>query len=309
MDKKKPLKSIISISIILATLILAVYYISKNIEDFKQISLINPLWLIPLIILFLINYYFIGIQTKVILEPLGVKLGKKESFMLSIVTGFYNLITPARGGMGVRAIYLKKKHNFSYTSFFSSLAGMYVVTFFVGSLFGLISLLLIRKFYGMFSWIIFFVFLGFLIPLFFLFAFSPNFKETKYRILNNFIKVANGWNLIKENKKVLLTCILVTLYSLLSASISSMLSYYVFGIKISFVQALFLASVANLSLLIQITPAGLGINEIISVFSATIIGITPLQSIPVVILNRVVQVISLFTLGPLFSWRLLKYRR
>lgn len=303
---KASTKNILSIAIIIITLFLAFFYIIKNFDDFKQMTLINPLWLIPLILLFLINYFFIGLQTKVLLEPLGVKLKQKEAYMLSIITGFYNLITPARGGMGVRAIYLKKKHGFSFTNFFSSLAGMYVITFLVGSFFGLFSLYFIKKTYGMFNWLIFLVFLGIFFPLFFIVLFSPTFKETKYKFLNNFIKVANGWNLIRKDKKVVKTCILATCYSLLSGTISMIISYYIFGINISFIQALFLASIGSISLLIQITPAGLGINETISVFSALIIGINPTQSIPVVILGRIVQIICLFTLGPWFSWRLLK---
>src|SRR3989344_122571 len=179
-------KKFFSFLILVIILALFINYIYHHTGDFKQISLINPLWLIPLIALFLLSYLFIGLQTKVLLEPLGVKLKNLEVYMLSIVTGFYNIITPAHGGMGVRALYLKKKHNFTYTSFFSSLAGMYVITFFIGSLFGLISVFAIYKLYAVFNWIIFLVFLGLFIPLTLIIIFSPEFKETKDKFLNQF---------------------------------------------------------------------------------------------------------------------------
>lgn len=285
-----------------------IYYILSHISDFKQIALINPLWLVPLILLFLLNYYFLGIQTKNLLLPLGVKLKNLEVYMLSIVTGFYNLITPAHGGMAVRAVYLKKKHNFSYTLFLSSLAGIYAISFLVASLFGLISLFFIYQIYNIFNWIVFLVFIGLFLPLLGLIVFSPKFKETKNNFINRFIKVANGWNLIKKNKKVIFVCLFVTLMSLLINIISIIISYHIFGINLSLIQALFLACVASIGILILITPGNLGVSEAVAVFSALIIGITPAQSLSVAILGRIVQMIVIFTLGPIFSYILLKHQ-
>jgi uncharacterized protein (TIRG00374 family) len=264
------------------------------------------LWLIPLIVLFLLNYSFIGIQTQALLLPLGVQLKNFEAYILSIVTGFYNIITPAHGGMGVRAVYLKKKYNFTYTKFLSTLAGMYVITFFIASFFGLISLYLIYSLYGMFNWIIFAVFVGLFFPLLSIMVFSPEFKERKNKWLNRFVNVANGWNIIRRNKRVVLVCVLVTTTCLLVSSFSTMISYYIFGIHLSFIQALFLASIGSIAILIQLTPGNLGVGEAVAVFSAMIIGITPAQSLSVAILGRIVQMIVMFTLGPIFSYYLMK---
>lgn len=299
-------KKTLSIIILLVILGLFANYIYHHASDFKQISLINPLWLIPLIALFLINYYFIGLQTKVLLEPLEVKLKNTEAYMLAIVTGFYNIITPAHGGMGVRAVYLKKKHNFTYTNFLSSLAGMYVITFFIASLSGLISLFYLYEAYGVFNWIILAVFLGLFLPLTLIIVFSPEFKEVKNNFINRFIRVANGWNIIRKNKKVVYTCLSVTILSLIIGSIVAMMSYYIFGINVSFMQALFLASIGSISILISITPGNLGVGEAIAVFSALILGITPVQSLSVAILGRIVQMITMFILGPIFSYFLMK---
>ena len=301
-------KKFFSFLILVIILALFINYIYHHTGDFKQISLINPLWLIPLITLFLLNYFFIGVQTKVLLFPLGVKLKNLEAYMLSILTGFYNMITPAHGGMGVRAVYLKKKHEFSYINFLSSLAGMYVITFFTASLFGLISLFYLYKVYEVFNWIILLVFAGLFLPLLFLIVFSPKFKETKNNFFNKFIKVANGWNLIRKNKKVVYTCLFVTLISLLINTILTILSYYIFGINLSFIQALFLTCIASIGILFLITPGNLGIAEAIAIFSALILGITPAQSLSVAIFGRIIQMLVLFTLGPIFSIILLKHK-
>jgi uncharacterized protein (TIRG00374 family) len=302
------IKKIASYSILVLILILFVNYLYHHTTEFKETSLTNPLWIIPLIIIFLLNYIFVGIQTKAILEPFGIKLKTMELYMLSIVTGFYNIITPARGGTGIKAVYLKKKHNFAYTKFLATLTGTYILIFFISSLFGLISLLFIYKFYNVFNSTILLLFLGIFISSTLIILFSPNFKEARYGWLNHFIKVANNWNIIRRNKGVLFTYAVVTILSLLISITNTIISYYIFGIHISFIQALFLTCIGSISVLIQITPGNLGVGEAIAVFSALIIGITPAQSLPVAIFGRIVQMIVLFTLGPIFSYILFKHK-
>jgi uncharacterized membrane protein YbhN (UPF0104 family) len=69
---------------------------------------------------------------------------------------------------------------------------------------------------------------------------------------------------------------------------------------------MFMSTIGIVAILIQITPSGLGISEAVAVFSGLIIGITPAQSLSVAILSRVVQMIVLFTLGPYYSYKLMK---
>lgn len=301
-------KKLFSVSILILIVGLFAYYIYTHISDFKQIELINPLWLIPLVLLFILNYYFLGIQTKNLLLPLDVKLKNLEAFMLSIVTGFYNLITPAHGGMAVRAVYLKKKHGFAYTNFFSSLAGIYVISFFISSLFGLISLFFIYQLYNIFNWIIFLIFLGLFLLLLGVIIFSPEFKERSNKLFNRFVKVANGWNLISKDKRIILVCSFVTIMSLIINSISTIISYHIFGINLNIIQALFLTCISSIGILLLITPGNLGVAEAIAVFSALILGITPFQSLSVAVLGRIIQLLSLSILGPIFSYILLKHQ-
>lgn len=300
-------KKLLGIGILLIIVALFIYYIIEHISDFKQLSLVNPIYLFVLIALFIFTYYLISIITKNLLYPLGVKLKGFEAFALSIVTGFYNLITPFRGGTIVRAGYLKKKHNFSYTDFLATLSASYVLIFLIASLIGIISTLAIYFISGIFSWILILVFAGIFFPLLFIVVFSPRLNERKNKWINRFIRVINGWNIIKNNKKVIL---IIAIASLLQIIVTALMLYFqfgVFGIEIDFIACLFLASIVSLSILISITPAGLGINEAVIVFSALTIGITPAQSLLVALLGRAISFLVLFTLGPIFSALLIKY--
>jgi len=301
------LKNLISIGILLIIVALFIYYIIQHISDFQQLSLVNPFYLVILLALFIFTYYLISIITKNLLYPLGVKLKGFEAFALSIVTGFYHLITPFRGGTITRAVYLKKKHEFSYTNFLASLAGKYLIIFLTASFIGLITTLFINYIYGSFSWIIFFVFLAIFLPLLLIVVLSPKLSLTKNNFINRFIKVVNGWHLIKNNKRVIIIITLVSLIQLIIGAFMLHLQFRVFGFDIAFIKCLFLASLGVLSILIAITPAGLGINEAVIVFSALTIGITPAQSLSVALLGRAIQMLVLFTLGPIFSAFLIKH--
>lgn len=303
----KPLhKNIIQYSILAIIVVFFIHYIINHLEDFKQLALINPLWLIPVLILFLFNYYFIGVQTAVLIEPLGVNLKKIEAFMLSIITGFYNIITPAHGGMAIRAVYLKQKYKFPYTHFLSSLAGMFVLVFFIGGIIGLVTSYFIYVTLGFYNFLIILAFFGLFVITGCIILFSPSFKETKYGFINKILKVANGWNTIKKNNNVLFICGFMTVLHLLSNAIILIILYYSVGIKITILASLFLAAINSITIIILLTPGNLGVQEAIAVFSATVIGITPAEALVVAILMRIVQMISLFTLGPIFSYKLMK---
>ena len=240
------------------------------------------------------------------LKPLSVFLKNGESFAISIVTGFYNLITPFRGGMAVRAVYLKKKHSFPYTNFLATLGASYVLIFLVSGILGLISTYFIYKSSSSFSPIIFIIFLITTLSMLSIILFAPKITESESKWLNRFIRVINGWHLIKNNNRVIVTVTLLSLIQILIGSLMLYLQFRVFGFTISYPSAVFLSSIGTLGILIGITPANLGIGEAITVFSALTLGISATQSLTATLLGRAVQIIVLFILGTLFSYVLIK---
>ena len=299
-------KKIISAAILLVLVAFAAYYLKENWQDFQQIKISRPYYLIVIIGIFLVNYYFVSLVTQSLLCPLGVHLKNKESYMLSIVTGFYNLVMPFRGGMAARAVYLKKKYNFTYVNFLATLSASYVLIFLVASLLGIVSTLMIYKQSEVLSLILLLIFLTVFLGMLFIIFISPKFKERENKWLNRFIKVINGWHLIKHNKKVIAVTTIITLVQLLLSTLMLYLQFLTFGIEISFASALFLSAIGNLSIIIGITPGNLGISEAITVFSASTIGITPAESLSAALLGRAVSLVVLFVLGPIFSYVLMK---
>ncbi len=299
-------KKTLGILVLLILIAFAIYYIYQNINDFKQLSLVYPFLLIILVFLVLFHLLITGLMNYQPLRVFNVKLAFGEIFSLAIITRFYNLITPFKGGMAARAVYLKKKHKFPYTDFLATLAASYVLIFLVVSLIGIISTLIIFYSTGVFSWIIFLIFLAVFFPLVFIITFSPKFPETRNYWINRIIRVINGWHLIKDNKKVIFLVSFLSLIQLLIGAFMLYLQFRVFGIEVSYTATLFLAAIASIGLIIGLTPAGLGVSEAIIVFSALTIGIAPAESLSAALLGRAVSLVVLFVLGPIFSYVLIR---
>ncbi len=304
--KIKYFKNISKTSFFAILILLLIYFIKNSLNDFKSIQFISPSLIVLFTFLYIFNYFLIGVITRILLGPLNVNLSTKESFAISIVTGFYNIITPFRGGIAARAFYLKKKHNFPYNDFLASLWASYILIFLVASFLGILSTILIYFTDQVFSWILFSIFSIFLLVLLFIIIFSPQLKERNNKFLNKFIKVVNGWHLIKNNKKVIFSIIILSVIQLAISALMLFLQFKVFGIEVSYIKSLFLTSISSLGIIISITPANLGIQEAITVFSALTIGITPAQSLSAALLGRAISLIVLFILGPIFSYLLIK---
>lgn len=303
----KPLhKKLLGILVLLALIAWLVYYGISNYESFKEVSFVNP-WLLVIVAIVLVVSYIPGsLVNYYTFLPLGLRLKALESYGLAIITGFYNLITPFRGGMAVRAVYLKKKYDFTYANFLATLTASYVLIFFIAALLGLISVAGIYISTGIINWLILTLFAGIFAILFVVIVFSPKIPQSRYNFINKFINVLNGWHTIRKDRRVVLGIAVMSLLQILLGALSFYFQFKVFGIDIGASAAIFLAVMGALSLLISITPAGLGINEAIIVFSASTLGITPVQSLSAALAGRLVSFVVLFILGPIFSYTLLR---
>ena len=128
--KAKYLRKLLSVIALLVLVGLLITYIHNNWSQFQQLRLLSPIAIGSLIIIFIAFLWLNGLLLKSLVKPFGVNLSPNEAFGLSAITNFYNTITPFRGGAASRAIYLKNKHNFSYTKFLATLSATYVIIFF-----------------------------------------------------------------------------------------------------------------------------------------------------------------------------------
>lgn len=299
-------KNIIGIPILIILLITGVLYVNNNVEKFQQLSIENPLIILILIPLIFIHIFFTGKINGRILRPFNVFLTFMEEFQLAVINRFYNYLTIFRGGVAVRAVYLKKRYKFPYTDFLATLLASYILIFLVAGIIGIISTFGIFFTTNILSWEILIIFSVIVIVMLFIIIFAPKFKERENIWINRIIRVVNGWHIIRNNREIIVSVVCYSFLQIIFYAVIVYFQFLVFGIHITFIKALFLSSITGMSILLSITPANLGINEAIIVFSANTINITTAESLSAALLGRLISILILFIVGPIFSYLLIK---
>ena len=82
-------KQLISVGIILVFLAWLGYYGYAHRSDFAELTLVSPWLIIVLVLGTLVSYLAISYLNNVLMQSFGVYMKMGESFMLSVVTGFY----------------------------------------------------------------------------------------------------------------------------------------------------------------------------------------------------------------------------
>jgi len=308
MKFKINIKKFLSIFVLLAFLAWLIIYLYFHLEDFRNLSLASPWLIFILIILFIVNYLIIGLATKILLKPLYIKLGFLESVAISLMTGFYNLVTPFKGGFAARAVYLNKKHSSSYTDFVAATSANYIMIFLVSGILGIISVSVIFMYKFTFNLPVLLIFIATTAICLVTVYFYKLLPFTKYYLVNYFIAIINSYYVIRKNKQAIFYTFILSLVQILITSIMLMIQFRIFNIPLNFIEAVFLASIGTIGLVLAITPSGLGISEAVIVFASLTIGIQPVNSLSAALLGRAVSILVLFVLGPLASYLLLKAR-
>jgi uncharacterized protein (TIRG00374 family) len=307
----------ISFLILLACLGFLARYVANHLADFRVILQISTAYTAIIAVLFLVFVAMNGLMLKVLITDFGVDLGFLEYLSISIVTTFGNVFLPFRGGAGFKAVYLKAKHDFDYSSFIASHAGCYLVIFNTNAVFALVgtAFLYLEKSYINVPVAI--IFAGTLILTTYALLFAPkavnwvpvrSVRETANRILA-------GWSVIRSSRRNMLKLFWLSFLNSFLISLITYFEFVAFGMKdlagnpIGFVQSVVFTSVATLSLLVALTPSALGIKEGLLMFCSESLGITPAQALAVSVLDRAVGFVVLVLVFNLASIYLKKELR
>lgn len=302
-------KKIFSLIIDLAFIIFLIIFFKNNTADFEKITGIPVYYIILMIALIILNLYINGIKINLLTKFYKLNLKTKEHFGLSVITTMGNYIVPLRGGAYWRARYLKKYHNFSYIKFMSTFYSTMIITFFSSSLMGLIFTLLTYKTLNPFSSKLATVFFIVLIFELLIMFFSPLLKLRKNKIINYGIKIINDWKEMRKNYSLVTKLILTDIAVIILITLRLLLTYYIIQSPIKFSPTVVIATITMLSILINITPGSLGIKETAIVLSTSLAGATQKAGALVAILDRVISIIVVFSLGIIFAYILLKEGR
>jgi len=289
--------------------ILGFFYVKSNLKEIINIKIFSYF---SLLIIFLLSFILLvsrGFILNYLLKAFDIKLKPWEFIGLSAITSMGNYLTPFRGGAGAKAVYLKKKYGLQYSLFLSTLAATYIIIFSINSLIVVISLWLTFLYYKIFNLPIFITFLVAFLLTIIIFMLNPKilgFKNKVPKYLNN---VIDGWYKIRSDYKLIARLLTIQILNAFVWIIIIFFSFYAFGTDLSLIESLLISSLNSISLMISITPASLGLAEAVIVLSAKVFEISSTQSLMAAALIRIINIIVVFSLGPIFAYLLINTSR
>lgn len=133
-SKKSLLVSAAKMVLTLVFFIIAGLYIWQKKDEFRELDWPSLAAVLLVAAAFVVNVALVSIYNLITARRLGTHLTLGESFMLSAVVAAGNFVLPVRAGTGLRALYMKRVHDFPISYFASGAVIFFVVTVFSMSL-------------------------------------------------------------------------------------------------------------------------------------------------------------------------------
>lgn len=305
---KAPLKSILPFLIPVAGCIVLVIYFANNYKQIQQLEIAFG-WLYLLLIVNVVEK--IGpaaLLLKKILSYFNIRLNYWEAVGLIFVTGMGNYIVPYVGGVGLRGAYLKKRYNFPWSYFTGTAGGALLLSTLVNSLIGTAVVIFLFVDKQLFHPEIFLIFVSFIVIVTVLLFVPIRRIKAANRVTRKINQVVDGWKIIRSRGKVEILIMLV--YLTLSSLFSALFTYVAFRVVtdgISFSDAIIIASMTTLSKKISVTPAGLGIIELVTVITSSALGYVLVYSVAVAVIQRLASTIVYFGGGTISGYFLSRF--
>ncbi|MEW8014248.1 MAG: lysylphosphatidylglycerol synthase transmembrane domain-containing protein [Candidatus Sedimenticola endophacoides] len=262
-------------------------YVYIHLSDISNIRLSNPVLLIPLTGLFIAQITLTGLLNGAAIRTLGKAIPHRDEFFLAAVTRLVNYVLPFRGGMAYRARYIISVAKLSLKEFIIISIALTLLSLCASSWLGLTALILSNK--ASATSIALFVSLSASTSL--LLLFPAGISRSAY-LASKIPSLSRSMEKITRHRPLFRSIIILTLGNILLTSLTYYLGFITLSDQIPFTAAMLLACAGILSLLVQLTPAGLGVVELFVAAAATIIGANDVIAVSVTLLGRVLAVSS-----------------
>jgi len=295
----------ISFAVLLVTVAGIGLYLDRNREVYDKLWVI-PVWsVLPLFFLGLLTLATNGLYLKIFARKFDLKLRAREWFGLAAVTAMGNYLTPLSGGLMARAAYLKHRHEFPYSRFLVMLAANYLIAFAVIGVAGTIAMLT-RFGTGGFSWMVFLLFAATALAMPLVLLLPCGREVSDCRVLRFIQSALAGMDVIRRDGALLWKLVALTLWNVSIGAALYFTAFRTIGVPVPFGLALLIHLLTSYTVLLNITPGNLGVQEIITTVAAALLGAGAETGLLAALIVRAVTILCAFALGPFFSYLLSK---
>jgi uncharacterized membrane protein YbhN (UPF0104 family) len=276
-----------------------VYYLITHTEELSNIRHISYTDLALISLLFIFAQYLNGIRTGLLLKKMGLSLGGKECFHLSNATTMANYL-PLKGGSVASALYFKNRHDIPYSVFVSiSMAGLIIQLFTIASA-SSVLVFLWREAFGSFFYGLLYMFLFILLASILLWVFLAALctGDRPYFIRSERIRASlKNLRLILTDKRLLLKLLMLHFTAIIVMAVRFALAFRVLNYNAPFVLSFLSGQLKSLAMLVNITPAGLGVAELLAGVMTKITGGNVAIGVYAASVDRIISVLILLALG------------
>ena len=297
-------KKTLSLIIFLAIIAFFIYYIRTHWSEFRQLRVVSWWALMGTFILVPLSFYIQGLILKIVVEPFGIYLKFKEYFGLLAITLMGNFLIPF-GGLGFRAIYLRKIYKFSYADFITTLIAVWVINFLIYTTGGLVGLLLLRYRANIFDWKLAIIFLIVLVGsvIILLPLRLPRMKNRLVVFINHSL---GRWRKLFKKPGLIRNLIYLTVIQFFITTLIFYFCYQVYGFRVNFADTFLPNCLGLYSFFVRLVPGNIGIFELAVVYPSKVLGLTIAQGLSVSAVNRLANIVWTFALGLIFSYILVR---
>lgn len=282
----------LKIAVFILFIVLFVKYFLDNRVEFTKITLVSPIVLLAILVLqagiVMTNVFFF----KTLLTFFNININLVDSYKVIVQSSLINFFGFLQGGTGYRAYYAKKKFNISYKKFTFLFAANTLIVFLITTAIGLAGVLLYSVQTGVFNPVVILVFLTLFLTLALTLMVKPTSFLLKSRRLQTVQKVIVQWRAMTSNKKLISTLLCLSVLQFTFSILIYGIELWSIGGSPSFTGLLVYTAIANLSILVAITPSAIGIRESLLIFGQNSLGV----STGAIILSATIDRVSYFIL-------------
>ena len=293
------LRRLLSITILLGFFAWAGWYVYGNSEAFEPI--LDVTWLdgLNLTCAFLVIMIGNGLYISTVSSAFGIRLICKEYTSLSFASSFANYFLPFRGGTGIRALYMSHVHGFPVIEFVSALSIMYLMQGVVNGLIALTAMGLIAAKGGPVD-LSLAAFFGFVVVAGATVMFVGSNFDSGHKSfpLAQIARVTRAWRALRRDRPLLHRLWFLTLVMALATVWQCRAAFDAVSIPLPWEGVIVYAASKNLATLIGVTPGGMGIVELVSIYLGSVLGYTTADALSVQGLIRAVAIVVLLLTGP-----------
>lgn len=272
---KQTLKRILGPVIIVATIIAFIWYLNTHPEAVEQIAQ-TPLWAVAAIMfLYFTTIVILAFVLSISLRYYDRRMEPQENFLLTAYSSLVNFFGPGQSGPGVRAVYLKLKHDVSIKQYvFVTLIYYAWYAVISGILVGVVVL----------EWWQIILGASAITTACVLFIRRHRAKQN-----SNTARLAKSTHFIK------LTLILglAVAVQIFVIALIYFIELRVIDSSISFMQALSYTGAANFALFVALTPGAIGFREAFLLFSESFHGISQQTVLAASVIDRALYIVFL----------------